>query len=283
MPWFFCTINRNQFFSSGLFSLVESISTKNLTQPNLWIIQINWDIVFWTCLFFFKEECSIEHKRSGGLRLTKSQQMQPNVSVFLSFGWTDPLMKTLLSSSLILVFPFVTPLKRHSRQMLAGFSFNETRLPESECWQCLSKAQCEAEWLSGPRSHRGGRPWPRSCLPLSPINSNCLLQLFTGTMSDVFLYSRRPQTPNRRFYHADKGQKGEKKNLEKMGLKGMTKWLAEVWEGWIHCVLHLQNGFLMPRYRTQTLANRATFSRGRREKKNGEAPVKGKCFWLILH
>ena len=137
--------------------------------------------------------------------------------VFLSFGRTDPLMKTLLSSSLILVFPFVTPLKRHSRQMLAGFSFNETRLPESECWQCLSKAQCEAEWLSGPRSHRGGRPWPRSCLPLSPINSNCLLQLFTGTMSDVFLYSRRPQTPNRRFYHADKGQKGRKKKPWKDG------------------------------------------------------------------
>lgn len=146
--------------------------------------------------------------------------------------------------------------------MLAGFFFNEMRLPESECWQCLSKAQCEPEWLSGPRSHRGGRPWPRSCLPLSPINSNCLLQLFTGTMSDVFLYSQRLQTPNRRFIMQIKGRRGK---AEKIGLKGMTKWLAEVWEGWIHWVLHLQNGFLMPRYRTQTLANRATFSRGKKK------------------
>lgn len=156
--------------------------------------------------------------------------------------------------------------------MLAGpFFSNEMRLPESECWQCLSRAQCEAEWLGGPRSHRGGRPWPHSCLPLSPINSNCLLQLFTGTMSDVFLYSRRLQTPNRRFIMQIKGRRGK---TEKIGLKGMTKWLAEVWEGWIHWVLHLQNGFLMLRYSTQTLANRATFSRG---KKMVRRPRKGKC------
>lgn len=109
------------------------------------------------------------------------------------------------------------------------------------------------------RAPTGGRPWPRSCLPLSPINSNCLLQLFTGTMSDVFLYSWRLQTPNRRFIMQIKGRRGK---TEKIVLKGMTKWLAEVWEGWIHCVLHLQNGFLMPRYRTQTLANGTTFSRG---------------------
>lgn len=114
------------------------------------------------------------------------------------------------------------------------------------------------------RAPTGGRLWPRSCLPLSQINSNCLLQLFTGTMSDVFLYSRRLQTPNRRFIMQIKGRRGK---TEKIGLKRMTKWLAEVWEGWIHWVLHLQNGFLMPRYRTQTLANRDTFSRGKKKKK----------------
>lgn len=150
------------------------------------------------------------------------------------------------------------------------------RLPESQCWQCLSKAQCVSEWLSGLRSHRG-RLWPHSCLPLSPINSNCLLQLFAGTMSDVFLYSWGLQTPNRRFIMQIKGRRGK---AEKIDLKRMTKWLAEVWEGWIHWVLHLQNGFLMPRYRTQTLANRATFSRG---EKKSEGPMKGKVLWLILH
>lgn len=154
--------------------------------------------------------------------------------------------------------------------MLVVF-FNETRLPESECWHCSSKAQCEPAWLRGPRSHRGGRPWPRSCLLLSPINSNCLLQLFAGTMSDVFLYSQRLQTPNRRFIMQIKGRRGE---AEKICVKGMTKWLAEVWEGWIHSVLHLQNGFLMLRYRTQTLANRATFSWGRKTVRH---PWKGKC------
>lgn len=153
--------------------------------------------------------------------------------------------------------------------------FNEMRLPESECWQCLSKAQFEPEWLRG-HAPTGGCLWPCACLPLSPINSNCLLQLFTGTMSDVFLYSLRLQTPNRRFIMQIKGRRGK---TEKIGLKRMTKWLAEVWEEWIHWVLHLQNGFLMPRYRTQTLANRATFSR----KKKSEAPMKGKVLWLILH
>lgn len=149
--------------------------------------------------------------------------------------------------------------------------FNEIRLPESECWHCSSKAWCEPERLRGPSSHRGGSQWPRSCLLLSPINSNCLLQLFAGTMSDVFLYSQRLQTPNRRFIMQIKGRKGK---AEKICVKGMTKWLAEVWEGWSHSVLHLQNGFLMLRYRTQTLANRATFSWGR---KTVRQPWKGNC------
>lgn len=139
------------------------------------------------------------------------------------------------------------------------------------------KPGAEPERLRGPRSHRGERPWPHSCLLLSPINSNCLLQLFSGTMSDVFLYSQRLQTPNRRFIMQIKGRRGK---AEKIRVKGMTKWLAEVWEGWIHSVLHPQNGFLMLRYRTQTLANRATFSWGR---KNCEALMKEKLLWLIFH
>lgn len=94
-------------------------------------------------------------------------------------------------------------------------SFNEMRLPESECWQCLPRAQCETR----PRSHRVGRLWPRSCLPRSPINSNCLLQLFSGTMSDVFLLFSVASDAKQTFYHADKGQKGER-------LKGRP------WMGW---------------------------------------------------
>lgn len=154
---------------------------------------------------------------------------------------------------------------------VSRFVLNEMRLTKPECWQRLSKSPVWATVAQWTRSHRGGRLWPRSCLPLSPINSNCLLQLFTGTMSDVFLYSPRLQTPNRRFIMQIKGRRGGE--TEKIGLKGMTKWLAEVWEGWIHWVLHLQNGFLMPRYRTQTLANRATFSRGGKKRR----PWKGKC------
>lgn len=114
---------------------------------------------------------------------------------------------SLPSFPFIVMLPFVNSLKDTHGRCWQVF-FNEMRLPESECWQCLSKAQCEPEWLSGPRSHRGGRPWPRSCLPLSPINSNCLLQLFTGTMSDVFLYSRAASDAKQTFYHADKGQEG---------------------------------------------------------------------------
>lgn len=149
-------------------------------------------------------------------------------------------------------------------QMLAGFFFNEMRLPESVLTMFIQSPVWVVQWAALPR---GGRLWPCSCLSLSQINSNCLLQLFTGTMSDVFLYSCWPQTPNRRFIMQIKGRR---EKTEKIGLKRMTKWLAEVWEGWIHWVLHLQNGFLMPRYRTQTLANRATFSW--REKKPTRHP-----------
>lgn len=124
-------------------------------------------------------------------------------------------------------------------------SFNEMRLPEPECWQCLPM---QSPVWTRLRSHRVGRLWPRSCLPRSPINSNCLLQLFSGTMSDVFLLFWPASDAKQTFYHADKGQKGER-------LKGRP-WMG--WpNGWQKCgrgesievlffffFLHLQNGFL---------------------------------------
>lgn len=104
----------------------------------------------------------------------------------------------------------------------------------------------------------GGCLWPRSCLPLLQINSNCLLQLFTGTMSDVFLYSCGLWTPNRRFIMQIKGRMGEnwKDGCEKddqMASRsvGGENPLSFAFPEWI----------LMPCYRTQTLANRAAFSK----------------------
>lgn len=67
---------------------------------------------------------------------------------------------------------------------------------------CLCMCVCEyvraSVHLNGTVSQRG-MPWPQSCLSLSQINSNCLIQLFTGPVADVPLYSSWPQMHNGHF------------------------------------------------------------------------------------
>ena len=91
---------------------------KTVRSQSLWIIQSNWDTVSGGVS---KEKCS--------LGLQHYQEIKPNVS-FCRLGESN-------LSTARLMFPFVTPLKRDSWQMLAVVFFfvffNEMRLPESEC------------------------------------------------------------------------------------------------------------------------------------------------------
>lgn len=94
---------------------------------------------------------------------------------------------------------------------LALLLFNEMRLPASACWKCPSVVNACV-------CRRGGS-WPRSCLSLSQINSNCGLQLFAAGLPDVRLFSEESVEQNGPF-------------LMQMGgmVKGSSTWTAEVWE-----------------------------------------------------